>query len=132
MKLQPMEELMNEKELFFSWLLSGRINFKDLSDAYVDYLETLKRHNRVLIQGLTIPLSQYFYSSKFKPKKQEIFIRCKSAFNLIKSKMFLGTPFEKELKDLIEKYQYTEDENGCHTMPTLPIKSKLKVLKENK
>ena len=119
MKLTKYEESLNEQELFFKWLTESRINFTRLSEAYIAHLEESNKQKRTLIGSMAVPLIQYWQGSKIKPEKHNIFIRCKAAYSLLKSGCFAGAGVEKELKALVEKHRYSEDENGIHTINIL-------------
>jgi hypothetical protein len=117
LELTNEEKYLTEQELFFKWLLDGKVNFIQLSQSYTGYLEKLKKDNNILIHSMSIPLASIF--NKRETKSQKIFYKCKAAFNLIKTRIFNGTPFEKELKQLVKENEYSEDENGLHTIKTL-------------
>lgn len=99
-------QLMKEKQ----------IDFTEFSNIYIQYLQEKDKENNIIISGLSIPLLQFWLTPNLKPKRQEIFIRCKAAYNLLKGKMFHTALIEKDLQKLVDKHKYTEDENGHHSL----------------
>ena len=108
------KENIEIQAIIFELLLSNKINFNQLSELYVEHLKKKDKDKQNIIFGLSIPLCQYWENSNIKPPKQKEFIRCKSAYNLLKSKMFKGAEIEKDWKKIVKKHKYTEDENGIH------------------
>jgi len=91
------------------------LSYTRLSNLFVQTLLEKEKEQRVIISGLTIPLSQYVEDDKRKTK-HSIFIRAKSAYNMIKTYCFRDTEFEKKLKEMVDKVGYIEDENGHHSI----------------
>lgn len=103
--------------LIFLLLKTKKIDFIDLSNAYVEVLKDSNRNKSLVISGLAIPLISYWQNGKMmKSADHARFIRSKAAYNLLKSKMFHTAPIEKELEAYVDKYGYSEDENGMHKM----------------
>jgi len=101
------------QEIIFDLLKTGAVDYVSLSEMYVDSLKKKNNEKETIINGLAIPLSQYWYGTKM-PAKHLTFIRCKAAYNLLKSKIFHTAKIEKEYQELVDKYSYSEDENGHH------------------
>jgi hypothetical protein len=110
MKLTPEESLLTEQELFFYWLLSDRVSFKELSEAYVQYLEHEKEQEKQTIRTLSSALLMY-YSGLFNFKKNKKFKEAKTAYALLKSNCIIPE-VKEELKSKLQKLGYSEDENG--------------------
>ena len=60
----------------------------------------------------------YFLGTK-NTKEQTIFLKCKAAYSLLKSKYFHTAKVEKDLEKYVEKYKYSENEDGLHTIKKL-------------
>lgn len=89
----------SKQETVLDWLISGELQFVELVQSYVFYLKKQDEEQRYMIAGLSIPLIQYWQSCHVKPKKQDVFIRGKAAFYLLKTKLFHGAPIELELEN---------------------------------
>jgi len=124
-QLTEFELQLSEDELFYQWLLDGRVDFNKLSNAYVCSLKEKDRIKNLNACGLAYSLSN-FMQCKI-PKGQEKFIKAKSAYHLIKSKFFTGTPFEKDMDKIVKESGYTEDDSGIPHMETKLIELKEKV-----
>jgi len=120
MKLQAVyNKLMEENksdvlDLFFELLMSEKIEYLDINEAYIMYLSLIKKNQQTIINGLSVPLMQYWQTPNIKPERQKIFIRCKAAYNLLKSKVFNTAEIEKDLQKVVDDNKYSEDENGFH------------------
>lgn len=101
------------KYIVFKLLEGKKLDYTELSKVYVDYLQDKDYKNRVLITGLAYPLSQYWQDHR-KNKEEKIFLKCKTAYNLLKSKVFHTAGIEKDLQKIIDDYDYSEDKNGMH------------------
>ena len=99
--------------LIFKLLEDDIINYEEISQIYVNYLKNERKKSNVIISGLSIPLSDYWDGIKNK-KEQAIFMKCKSAWNMLKGGVYHTSRYEKILEKYIKKYKYSEDENGFH------------------
>jgi uncharacterized protein with beta-barrel porin domain len=93
-------------------LINKKINYVEISNAYMGYLEYQNKKNRTVINGLAIPLSAYLDNRISKSQKK--FIEAKSAYNLIQAEMFTYTPYANNLQKYVDEAGYSEDENGHH------------------
>jgi len=107
MKLNKLEEMLNHKELVYLWLTEKKISFHDIAQVYVESLERDRRRKQNLIAGLATPLITYLQEGKA-PKKQEKFLKGKSAFYLLKSMMFHSAPVEKDLEKMVKDNGYLD------------------------
>jgi hypothetical protein len=114
-KILAIKEELNElpplavQEIVFNLLETGAVDYVTLSEMYVSSLKKINDEKQVLICGLSVPLIHYY--TNVRPKnKQDIFIKVKAAYNLLKTKMW---PVGK-MQELVDKYNYSEDENGHH------------------
>lgn len=123
MILTEIEQLLTPDELFYEWLIEGKVSFQEISRAYVSYLEYKSKQKDVLISGLAIPLS-HFVDVGNKSREQKRFHTQKASYNLIKLGMFKGTPFEKKLKKMAGDYE--EDEYGFSLVKDKKVNSLLK------
>ncbi len=110
MTLTKEESQLNEQELFFYWLLTDRVNFKQLSEAYVQYLEHEKEQQQQTIRTLSSALLLY-YTGFFDHKKNKKFKEAKTAYALLKSNCVIQS-IQEDLKRKLDELGYSEDENG--------------------
>ena len=114
-KILTIEEELSElpplavQDIVFNLLMTGAIDYVSLSEMYVNTLKNKDKENRVLICGLSVPLIHYY--TKARPKnKQDLFIKIKAAYNLLKCKMWPVGDMQK----LVDKYSYSENKDGTH------------------
>ena len=109
---------MERNYVIFQLLCDDTINYSEISELYVESLKSKSRENYLLISGMSIPLIDYFLGTK-NTKEQTIFLKCKAAYNLLKSRYYHTARVEKDLEKYVEKYKYFEDKDGLHTMKKL-------------
>jgi len=113
--VQKIEQMIKSSEIkwenvFLELLLEDKINFANLLNLYIQSLKEKEKEQRMNINGLALMLSKFIpYNKKYKPDK---FVIAKSAYHLIKSKVFHTAPIEKKLFKIIKENKYSEDENG--------------------
>lgn len=86
-----------EQEKVYKWLVEGKLNFTELIEAYVEYLQNKEKEKNDIITGLAFPLVIYWQNTKL-PKKQKVLIKAEAAFYLLKSKVFKTAEIEKDLE----------------------------------
>ena len=120
MKLKNIHnKLMKEKkndvlELFLELLISEKIDYLDINEVYFMYLSLINKKQQMIIHGLATPLIHYWENPDIKLGKQKIFIKCKAAYYLLKSRVFNTALVEKDLQKFIKDNKYSEDENGFY------------------
>jgi hypothetical protein len=110
-----LDKLMNLKKEFLYYILlelfeKDKISYTDFTEIYIENLKNKDKEKQVIINGMAIPLCSYFEGNI--PKRQKNFIKAKTAYNLLKSNVFKTTKIEKEFKKVVEKFGYSEDDNG--------------------
>jgi hypothetical protein len=109
MKLTNEEKLLARSQLFCKWLIEGKVEFTDLVDAYIFSLKKKNNKYRDIISGLAIPLSQYVGRLSRKNQRQNIFVKSKAIFWLLKSKIFSTAEIEKEYRKYLKKHPFKND-----------------------
>lgn len=117
--LEKIKKLSRDERnyIILDLLTNNDLKFEELLSLYVEYLERKDRENRTIINGLSIPLIQYWQGGDMMRNMEHLkFIRSKAAYNLLKGKAFRTAPIENDLEDLVKKSGYSEDKNGLHTI----------------
>lgn len=91
MKKEPLEQIVE-------WLRDGKIYFAEIAIVYVHILEEEKCDNVDLIGDLVTVATMYRDSKTNMGTKQDLEIKYKTS--VLKSGLFAGTPFEKELESI--------------------------------
>lgn len=87
--------------------------YEELSKLYVASLEYDKKAYEKTIAGLAVPLSSYWLDDKPAPRvKSRIFIKARSAYHLLKSRVFHTAQIEKDFEKYLERNPYEEDRDG--------------------
>jgi hypothetical protein len=113
MKPQLKKELLNLdktklRRVVFELLKEKKISYVDLSNMYISFLEESEREKNLNVMGLASMLSEFVPFNK--RKKRKSFIESKSAYHILKSKIFRNAPIEKQYEEISK--EYSEDENG--------------------
>lgn len=106
---------MERNYIIYQLLYDNTINYNEISQLYVESLKSKNKEQNILLFGMSIPLITYFLGTK-NTEKQTIFLKCKAAYHLLKSKCFHSANVEKNLEKYVKKYKYSEDKDGIHTM----------------
>jgi hypothetical protein len=112
-KLKKEIENLNKTDLnslIVELLIEEKIKYTEISNLYVYSLEKKEKDLRVNISGLASMLSYFVPFNR--RKKDKKFIEGKSAYHILKSKVFKTAPIEKEYKEILKKTSYKEDEFG--------------------
>jgi hypothetical protein len=105
------------KYVILCLMIEGKLDYIELSEIYVDYLRQEQQKKHRMIFGMSIPLGHYWHAHKGK-KKHDIFMKCRTAYSLLKSGMYHTAPIEKEFEEWLEKHPYEEDEYGNPAIKT--------------
>ncbi len=95
--------------LITSLITDNTISFKEISESYVNSLENKNKEKNQLILSMAVPLSHYWDTAKEK-KKQDIFMKCRGAYSLLKSRIFHTAQIEKTYEEWLEKHPYEEED----------------------
>ena len=109
-KLTLEEELMNDRELIFNWLKSGRITCEDLIQQYADILKKEIDHAKFEAVSYTYPL--FLMQEKANLKSKDEWIRDKAiqmlyAFNNKQT----GINFNKQFEKYVKEHKLNKDLN---------------------
>lgn len=116
---KEMEALSKDERnhLILELMFEDKIDYITISNLYVNSLQKKERTLRLNILGLGNMLSVFVPFNK--KKKNKKFIEGKSAYHILKSKIFRTAPIEKEYQEILKRTGYDEDEYG---MPNKHIK----------
>ena len=103
MKLDKMEELLNEEQLFFKWLKEKRVNFIDLAELYTLYLEKEKEAKELKCSRYSNLLAMHLDFEKLAPKN--IWVRDKTIAMLSAYEDFKTAPIYKKWQEEIKEKQ---------------------------
>ena len=98
--------------LILQLLKKEKLNINRILSEYEESIKAQLKEQRVTVASMAIPLAHYYEGSIIKGQKD--FIKAKSAWNLLK--VYDGTKFGEELKKVIKQFEYSEDENGHHSI----------------
>ena len=107
MKLDKFEEQLSEKELFFKWLVEGRVSFKDLSVQYVTYLENEKLKQTTKSSRYSNLLAQYLQYGDLSKKAQ--WVRDKTIGTLYAYEDFKTAPIYSVWEEIIKNNKINTD-----------------------
>lgn len=101
-RLTTEEQLMNDKELIYSWLKSGRIICEDIIQQYADILRA--ERDKVKFEAVSYTFPLYLMQEKAKLKPKEEWIRDKAiqmlyAFDNKQNGINFNKTFEQYVKD---------------------------------
>ena len=88
------------QHIFFMLLKRGKVNFKNLSEAYASYLEESRSEIIKKMADLNSNLAMYVTSHNTKPEDTAVH-RYTSLRSLVNAGAFSGTQFEKEMKKTV-------------------------------
>lgn len=121
------EQLMNDKQLIYSWLKKGRISCEEIINEYANTIRTERDIARHEALSYTYPL--YLMQEKAKLKPKEEWIRDKAiqmlyAFNNKSN----GIRFDKQFKEYVEEKNLNTD---LSTIQYIIYKDELNKIKED-
>ena len=99
-------------------MLEEKMDFIELSRAYIDCLKIREQKNKKTFWGLAMPLATYWQYDKTKDQgkskkdRTKLFTKVKAAYHLLRCEAFKDAEFEKDLEDFLGNYEYSEDEAG--------------------
>lgn len=97
--------------IIFQLMIKDKINYLELSNLYTEYLRDENKRKLINISGLATVLSMFWSEEKLK-EPHKSFTKRKSAYHMLKSKVFKTAGFEKTLNHYLMDNPYIEDENG--------------------
>jgi hypothetical protein len=110
MKLTKEEQqLETPDQLFLKWLFEKKVSVNGILTTYSNYLEEIERQQNITIHGLVQPLSDYITEV---PKQRKNWDKAKAVYHILRTKIFKGTPFEKDLEKINKQFGYGENDNG--------------------
>lgn len=100
MKLTDIEEQLDENDLFLKWLIEKRVNFKDLSERYTQYLEN--ENQKIITKSTRYSnlLAQYLQYGDLSNKTE--WVRDKTIGTLYAYEDFKTAPIYDKWKEIIE------------------------------
>lgn len=109
MKLTDIEEQLDENDLFLKWLIEKRVNFKDLSERYTQYLEN--ENQKIITKSTRYSnlLAQYLQYGDLSNKTE--WVRDKTIGTLYAYKDFKTAPIYDIWKEIIKNNKINTDLN---------------------
>jgi len=97
--------------IIFELLVEEKLSYTDLTLIYTASLRNKEKVQQRNINGLALMLS-YFIPLNNRKVKDKKFIESKSAYHLLKSRVFHTAGIEKSFIKIVKKNNYSEDEDG--------------------
>ena len=109
-KLTLEEELMNDRELIFNWLKSGRITCEDLIQQYADILKKERDQSRFEAASYTYPLFLMQEKANLKPKDEWVRDKAIQMLYAFDNKQN-GINFNKQFEKYVKEHKLNKDLN---------------------